>query len=190
MRSFHPARFSVIAIVLLALALSGWAGVWYLWSAIGDAATTHAATQDSADSTSAKSAANARVRALALDTATARQALMRSAHADIVSSAKVIESVGAAAHVSLKVSGAFAEQASPPPSAAAYPLHAIGFSVEATGSFAAVMKAAELLDTLPLSTTVEQFDIAQIPQDPSAKGGTQWRLTERIRLLTDSDLSS
>lgn len=187
---FHPARFSVIAIVILALSLASWAGVWYLWNAIGDAAATHAASQDSADSAIAQSAANARLRALALDTADARQALVQAAHADIVSSAKVIESVGPAAHVSLKVSGAYAEQVAPPPSASAYPLHAIGFNVEATGSFAAIMKAAELLDALPLSTSVEQFDIAQVPQDASAKAAPQWRLTERIRLLTDSDLSS
>jgi len=186
----HFTRFSIAAIALIVLALFSWVGVWYLWNQIGDAARTYAASQDNAESASAQNAVNARTRALARDTIDMRRALVEAAHTDIISAAKTIESVGPAAHVSLKVSGAYAEQIPLSPGAAAYPLHAIGFNIEATGSFAAVMKAAELLDALPLSTMVEQFDMALIPQDSSGKSETRWRLTERIRLLTDSDISS
>lgn len=186
MRSPHHLIAPLVALVLSCVA---WGGVWFLFSAVNAAAATHTQTQASVESASARNAAKARMRALALDTADKRARLVELVHVDVIAAAKLIESVGPAAHVSLKVSSASEEQANLG-STSGHPLRAVGFSIDAVGSFADIIKAAELIDTLPLPIVSQQFDILQLPSDPSGKSAPQWQLTERIRLFTDNALSS
>lgn len=185
-----PLYVTIASLAAVCAGLLAWGGVWYLYASIIAAAEAHAATQLNAESQVARDAMQARTRALALDTMDARAELSRSVHADILSSAKLIESVGPLARATVKVSGAAEESGIVKPGGSGPQLHAIGFSVEVTGSFAAVLKAAQLLETLPLPTMIEQFDFARVPPDASGKSPAQWRLNERIRLFTDSDLPS
>lgn len=185
-----PLYVTVVSIVSVLLGLVAWGGVWYLYGSILAAADAHAATQLNAESQAARDAMQARTRALALDTMDARAALLESAHADIISSAKLIESVGPLARATVKVSGAAAESGVVQSVGAGRQIHAVGFSVEVTGSFANVLKAAQMLETLPLPATIEQFDLSRVPPDASGTAPAQWRLNERIRLFTGSDLSS
>jgi hypothetical protein len=172
------------------LATAAWGGVWLLYSSITAAADAHAQEIASAESASAQDAAKARTRAFALDTAAKREELTSIVHVDVIAAAKTIEAIGPAAGVTLKVSGAAEEQANLSRTAAAHPLRAVGFTLNATGSFANVMKAAELIDALPFPAVSEQLDIFQVPADVSSKSVPQWQLSERIRLFTDNDLSS
>jgi hypothetical protein len=162
----------------------------YLHTYVVQTATQYQVRASAARNSSAREAAQARVRALTTETAVKRTALKEFVQADPIAAAKAIEAVGVTARIALKVSGASPEIIPISAAAAAHPLKAVGFVIEATGTFAGIMKALHLLETLPLPITLVQFDIAQVPTDASQKGIPQWRLNARMRLFTDSNLSS
>lgn len=183
-----PSSITIVALSLIALSLLAWAGVWFEYQTIDAMRVAHVQALSKMQGTAAREAARSRMRALTLETAADRAILSTSIRVDVIEAAKSIESVGVAAHTDLKVTSVAKQAGSVPAAAAAHPLHAIDYSVEATGSFAAIMKTAQLLDALPLPSAVTQSDMALIPSDPSGKSGPVWRLTARVRLLTDAEL--
>jgi hypothetical protein len=185
-----PSLKTTAALATILVGMCAWYGVVYLHTYVVETATQYQVRASAARNSTAREAAQARIRALTTETAAKRASLSAFVQADPIAAAKAIESVGAAARISLKVSGASPEVFPIPAAASAHPLKAVGFVIEATGTFAGVMKALHLLETLPLPITMVQFDIAQVPTDASQKGAPQWRLNARMRLLTDSTLSS
>ncbi len=176
------------AIIALLAAAAAWGGVWYEYTTIDAMRAAHVKALSQIQSTEARQAAQSRIKALALETASDRAVISSATKVDIIEAAKAIESVGEATRTGLKVTSVAKQTGSVSAAAAAHPLHAVDYSVEAVGSFAAIMKTAQLLDLLPLPASVIQSDIALIPSDPSAKTGPTWRLTARVRLLTDAQL--
>lgn len=181
-----PTLKTIIALILIVLGCGAWYGVWIVREGIVAEAAAQQARLAAQKSTSARDANQARTRALITETAEKRAQLAEYVHVDLIRAAETIEKVGPAAGVTLKVSGAFPETLPAPVGASAHPLRVIGFTIEAQGSFAGIVRAAELLETLPLPASIMQFDMAQVPQEPSGKGTPQWRLNARIRVLTDN----
>jgi len=175
---------------MMIIGCGAWVGVWRMHGYINESLAQYQAELSTRESANAREAAQARIRSLAEETKSKRALLAEQVTIDPIAATKIIESVGPAARVTLRVSDASAETVPLPPGSAAHPLKVVGFLVEATGSFSAIMKAARMLETLPLPTAVRQLDIAQVPADQNTKGPPQWRLHMRLRLLTDSNLTS
>ncbi len=80
--------------------------------------------------------------------------------------------IGAASSQSVKVSGAT-------------DLHTLEFIVTASGTFSQVMRAAQLFESLPLASTIEELDFSH-----QSSGTPAWQLSARIKVLTTADISS
>jgi hypothetical protein len=183
---FHTS--AVTASISILVAFGAWAGVWYEYALIRELRIAHADALSQMQSKDAREAAQSRLRSLIVETTAARAELATVAKADVIESAKVIESVGPAAQVDIKVANATkVGRASSAAAAAAHQLHTVEYSVETTGQFQNVVKAAMLLDALPLPARVARFELSRDPLDPSGKSAPSWHLSARIHLLTDSD---
>ena len=177
---------SWFAVGILALAAVLW---WFASDLLSREAVAYTETARNADKNVARQGISARAQELARTTADARARLYELTTRDVLSAAKLIESVGPIAHVALRVSGA--THGTVASEAEVSPLHVVVFTFEAKGSFAHILHAEELLGTLPMSSVMEQFDMAQIPPDQKAKDASAtWRMNGRIRLLTSAPLPS
>ena len=179
-------RISYIAWTTVALALSAWAGVgffaWTILNQESDRAGSVRATQESSE----KGAAAMRTHSLAQETAYERTQLATLFNVDVVSAATLIESVGKASGVEVRLGGAQPESA--PPTTSGPDVQAVGFVVEANGKFAALMRAAQLFETLPIPSVLTRVDIEQGPSTDGASG--VWHMSAYIRVLTTSNTSS
>ncbi len=125
-----------------------------------------------------RSAYAQRVTAVIAETEDERAKLDAFAKIDVVTVIELLESAGESAGVTVRVAGAQAESGTQLPTGEL--LQPVAFSVNASGSYAAVMHALDLYEHLPLAAQIEQLDIAR---DGSGNGRT-WSLSMRIRVMT------
>jgi len=135
---------------------------------------------------SAAQDASLRLRALARDTREERALLDRIAGADITHIVDTIERAGRDAGVALEIGQALSAPSGDTPN----PANAVSFFVSAEGTFAAVMRAARLLASLPLPALIEEVQFERIAAAPGRGGAAKWQLGVRIRFFTTSDISS
>ena len=124
------------------------------------------------------------ITALAADTASQRTALDGEVGADVVGIANLIQSASKSAGVTTVIGSASTNGA---PDQAASTTDLV-FVVQSTGTFAQVWRAAQLFETLPLPSSVEELDFTQSPAD--AGKTSVWQLTAHIEALTSSQVSS
>ncbi|KKW19286.1 MAG: hypothetical protein UY63_C0017G0063 [Parcubacteria group bacterium GW2011_GWA2_51_10] len=129
--------------------------------------------------------------ALARDTKDLRKQLDDMTRVDVLDAAGLIESVGDAAGVAIKINAASLEPVDGEESEDAE-LRAVSFLVEAEGSFAALMRTAELFETLPLPSSVQNLELERALSLNESAGKTValWRLTARISVFTSSEIPS
>src|SRR3990167_231014 len=130
--------------------------------------------------------ASLRLRALARDTREERALLDQIAGADITRIVDTIERAGRDAGVALEIGQALSAPSGDTPN----PANAVSFFVSAEGTFAAVMRAARLLASLPLPALIEEVQFERIAAAPGRGGAAKWQLGVRIRFFTTSDISS
>ena len=171
---------------LLALTLGAWCFVvFFAWTIYVDESERLAEAQN-AKIISLERASATRTHALAVDTAQQSEALGKILAVDVVSIANMLEAAGKAAKVGVKLGNAVPENfsASDP-----LPVQAVGFVVEAKGTFSALMHAARLFEKLPLPSTVTRLDFEHVPTQ-GGKGAGEWHMNAHIRVLTTSDIAS
>ncbi len=159
------------SIALLAL-------VVYQAGAIREEARTRAAFAADREQQSDRSAYAQRVAAVIAETEDERAKLDAFAKLDVVSVVELLESAGTSAGLTVTVAGAQAESGAQLPTGEL--VQPVAFSVNTSGSYAAVMRALDLYEHLPLASQIEQLDIAR---DASGSGRT-WSLSMRIRIMT------
>lgn len=136
---------------------------------------------------SAAEDASLRLRALARDTREERALLDRITGADITRIVDTIEMVGRDAKVALEIGQALSAPSGDTPR----PATAVSFFVSAEGTFPAVMRAAQLLGSLPVPSFIEEMQFERAAATgTSGRGAATWRLGVRVRLLTTADISS
>lgn len=177
-----------IAGALLALTALAWTGVALFARAIGDAEAARVVDIQTNQQSSTARGALARMHAIARDTAGDRARLDQLLTVDVVKAATLLRNVGKITRVDVTLSGALPE-ASPPEAPSGPQIHAVGFSVQANGTFKALMRTAQLLETLPLASSVDRLDI-QRPQSPEGKNAGEWHMNAYIRVFTTSAVSS
>ena len=121
--------------------------------------------------------------------APSKTALDTATNVDLLTAINRIESAGKPVNVALHVRDASSESFGKESKG---PIHAIAFAVEADGTYSGIIKTVQLLESLPLPITVEQYDLSLTPVANS--GGvpsrTPWHISIRVRLLTTSNIIS
>jgi hypothetical protein len=160
---------SMFAWGLLLLAFAAWGGFAYLVIFLGDKRFEYADLAAVSAQDSERQESSTRLRALVQGTEVERAALESVAGVRIVDAAETIEgAVFAAGAREIAISEASVQPANP------QGISNVSVGVNATGSFASVMRAVLLLESLPLPSNVEQFEIAQDKEE--------WRFVARLRL--------
>jgi len=188
MRTQNIAMFAWTAV---AAAAALWTGVFMYaaWiSAERDAGMSQAAD---AQSVSEREIANIRLHALVRDTENLRTQLEGLARADVIGIANTIDSIGKIAGVTLKIGAATPESTVQKRGTVnTSVLHAVGFVIEADGTFPSLMHAAALLESLPTLSSVQGMEFEHTPLSGSSASAKSapWHLTARIRVLTAVDI--
>ncbi len=149
----------------------------------------YAAARLSAMEASARQASAARTHAIVATTQMQRTELNSFLGADVVSAATLISNVGKTTGVTVQLSNALPLGTVSPQTATSPAIHAVGFVVEAKGSFAALMRTEKLLETLPLPSRVMQLDIQTTPSPDGTTSG-QWHMSVSLQVLTTAAISS
>jgi hypothetical protein len=174
-------RVNILALVLLVLALCGWAGVGYSAHMIKETAVQRTNDSQAALTKANQAAHNRRVEALAASTKDERDRLTQIAGADVVSVIDTIDAAGKTAGITAKVSDA-AVAGSQQLGKSGDSLRGVVFNVQGEGTFTQVMHAAALYEKLPLLSVIDSMDIERSQStDPKA---APWRIIVRIRVLT------
>lgn len=161
---------TLLAWATLLLAVGAWVGCAYLYISLSKLRFEYADRSILAEQEADRQESSARLRALVQGTEVERAALESIVGVRIVDAAETVE-------VALRDAGAqeveISEANASVPNAQG--ISSVSMGVSATGSFASVMRAVLLLESLPLPSTIEQFEIV--------KNEERWRMVARLKLL-------
>ncbi len=171
-----------IAALGVLLAVLAWTAIWYIGNNILDEASSRAAIASTAQAQSDRAAYTQRLTALVADTQQDRAALENVSNVNIVSIVTMIEGVRTKTGIAVKV-----ENAQPQGAAAALPgggsVNSFAFAVVADGTFAQIMNTIQVLEDLPVPSSVQQLEIAHTG-DPANSGG--WHMSAHMQVYTTS----
>ena len=186
MRSLSTTYFPWITF-LAAIAL--WVGVGYFaWMIYAQTFLREEKIAD-LDQESIRPSAALRLHALVRDTKEESAELESIARVDIIDMVESVERVGRDVGIPIEIGQAISDPNSDSGSA----VHSIGFVVEGEGSFAKVLHAAALFESLPQPSFVDEVQFEMTPA--SATGSKKstanvWHFVVRIRFISTAELSS
>jgi len=173
--------------LLFPLALLAWIAVGlFAWTIQGDEADRLLRTQTIQESESREATA-LRLHSIVQDTESERAQLDSLVTVDVVSVVDMLEETGKAAGVKVTVINVLPEGVAAIGAGNAN-IVATGFVIEAHGRFSALMHVLQLLETLPIPSTLGRLDIELVP-NPSGSSST-WGMNAYIRVLTAEEVSS
>ena len=179
---------TIIAGVSVLLASLAWAGVVYFDLSIQDSAQQSIELQNSAQTVNDQEATAIQLRQLAKQMTPAHTALQATLASDPLSLASMITTAGKDAGIILSVNNASADDSTASPVGDVSHIASVGFALEATGSFGALLRAINLLEALPVPSNIKQADL-DLVQNAGAKSAS-WHLLLHVRVLTASQISS
>lgn len=165
-------------ILLTAAVISCAAVVGFGWYLDAQVASQREAAK-AARSAESQRVADLRMGVMAKESADDRRQLDTVLAADVITVADIIERAGTAAGVPLTLNNAVPENAQKGGN-----VHAVAFSVEASGKFPAILRVAQLLETIPMASSIESLELSR------TAGSAQWQLNATIRVLTTVNISS
>ena len=178
-------RNTYIAFALTIVGMISWCALGYFALSIGGVADTRLAEIDAAQQLLTQQNASIRMHAIAQETAADRTKLERLLAPDIVSIVGTLRGVGKAAGVSVHL-GAAVPGAVFAPTQDGLSVQTVGFALEAEGPFSSLMRTLELVEALPLASSIERLDIQRSP----GSTGAPWHMDIFLRVLTTSAISS
>jgi hypothetical protein len=173
-----------VSLLVLVLAVAAWVGVWFMFSDISGRLNSQTQLLSRAAVKNAQQQNAVETTALAADTAAERASLDGEVATDVVGIANQIQNAGKAAGVTTDIGSASTNGATNMTSSTTE----LVFVVQSAGTFAQVWRAAQLFETLPLPSSVQELDFSQSPSD--AGKSSIWQLTAHIEVLTSSQVSS
>lgn len=165
----RPRAYTVLAWGMLFTAIAAWGGVVYLYTSLNAMRFEYADRVILAEQDANRQESSARLRALIQGTEVERATLESIVSVRIVDAAETVETA---------VRDAGAQDVQITEANAAAPnsqgISTVSMGVSANGSFASVLRAVRLLESLSLPSTVEQFELVQNEDG--------WRMVARLRL--------
>ena len=169
---------------LAVIALLAWAFVlWFAFNLQSTQAQSLSDAQLSASASSRDSAASD-LHAALQETASERASLASLITIDPTTLAATINQAGQTAGVNLKI-----QSASPETMAAGSPVQAFDFTVTAQGTFSQLLYAEQLLETLPVPSSIQNLQLIHAPNDAVTTDGA-WQLNAGIQIITSATISS
>jgi hypothetical protein len=177
-----------VAYGALAATACVWIGVGFFANHIQNKRIAYTARMAEAAQQANVAADAAKLRILAnnnIERASKLDAIMSS---DVPMIVETIKSVGTAAGVSIKISGALPTTVPKNQKG----VQAVAFILESTGSFSAMMRALALFESLPLPSSIEIVDLSREGQGGGASSRTppSWHLNLKLRVITTATVSS
>ncbi|MDO8576285.1 MAG: hypothetical protein Q7R90_03150 [bacterium] len=172
------------AILVLGLALLAWGIVGYFAWTINTDENKRAEDARNAQLTAVKNAQAVRTHALVADAAPDSAKLKELLNVDVVSASYMIESVGRAAGVKMRLSDAQPEGET---GTDILLQRAVGFVVTADGKFTELLHAVRLFESLPIPSSVTRLDIERAPKSPGTPASL-WHLNVHIRVITTAQI--
>lgn len=162
-------RSQILALGLLLLAIGAWCGFGYLVTLVHADRASYANAASSAAQESARGESTARLHSTIQGTEVERAALESIIRVSIVDAVETIE-------MALKQAGASDIQIgeATPLTTSPQGLFTVSVVVTAGGSFVALLRAAGILEVLPVPSQMEQFEIS--------KTDKAWRLSARLKV--------
>ena len=172
----------------LLFAILAWCGVALLAYELVQMQSERAAYLSNAAAANFQQGQAARLLALVRETETDRAVLWNAASIDLLTAVNAIESLSSP-NVRVRVTDAQAEKAAVKSSTST--VDAVMLNVTAEGPFSALMNIMQLLETMPLATTIQGMGVSRAPVDLSEKStNIIWTLNVRVRFLTSAQLPS
>ena len=156
---------------------------WNIWN---EKASISSSTSD-AETVTERQSASLRLHSLARETKSARDRLNSLTGSEVLGIANIIERVGKSTGVAVTIIGATQSAPSPKSKAPAPILHPI----EAEGSFASLMHTTQLLENLPILSSLQSLELnyVQTYSDSVKTKKQAWRLSARIQVMTTANVS-
>lgn len=177
-------RIVYIAWASLLFALLAWCEVGYFAYTVTTKEADREAGLSSLNSVTAKEYSAAQITALESSTADSRAALQAFTQVDPVALAALIESGGKSIGVTINLSNAL-----PQSQIQKTGLNVLGFTTQTQGSFASLIRVAEMLEELPAPSSIQALNLAVVPNAAGA-AAAQWNLQVQMRVLTTTPVSS
>lgn len=172
------------AVLIGVLALMAWGAVGYFAWTIDADENQRAQSARDAQMTTIQNAQAIRTHALALDAALDGEKLKGLLDVDVVSASYLIEEVGRATGVKVRLSAA---QPEGNVESGILPLKAVGIVVTADGRFSDLLRVVRLIETLPVPSSVTRLDIERAPKSSGNTSGV-WHLNVYVRILTTTQI--
>jgi hypothetical protein len=172
----------------LCIAIFSWCAAAFFLYTVLQMQSERAQSAEDAAAANLQAGQAAQLRILARETETDRTSLENASNVDVLSAVNVIESVsasGTAVHVTTAQPVRTAAKGS------SQQLNTMDLTAHAEGPFASVMHIEQMLETLPLATSIQEIDISRAPVDLGAKNSAEtWSLNVRLRFYTTATLST
>ena len=178
----QPFSSHYISWITFAVAVVLWAAVGYFVWTISSASKERLARIVAKEQEATMYDEILRLRSIARETEGARRNLEEFAGANVVEVLDTVEALSYSVGAPVKIGQALSTPANP-----ISPINTASFLVETSGTFSQMTHAAALLETLPLSTSLEELHLELVAM---AGGKSSWHLVARIRFLTTFDFSS
>lgn len=174
--------------VALFLAVLSWIGAGYFLMLVFQMQAEHAQYVSAAAAASLQEGQAAQLHVLARDTEEDRATLLEATNIDVLSAVNLIESVSASG---TPVHVTSAQPVKSGAKSGAQQVNVVDLSVHTEGPFSSVMRVAQMLEALPLTTSVQELDFSHAQVDRDAKNNSDpWSLSIRLRFYTTAALSS
>ena len=176
---------TVTAWVAFLLAIVAWAGVVLFAFSIQTQESDHTTHVQAAQAQTSQDSKLSYVHALVTESAGDRSELDSLVNVDPATLADLVNTAGKSSGAAIQISDASSDNA---PSTGAAGTQAFGFIAGSAGSFATVMYAAQLLETLPVPSSIQEIQLVHVT-NPSTPGAT-WQMNAQVRVITASAISS
>lgn len=182
-------NITFISWIALLIAIVAWVGVGFFAVTIQAAAASDSLHMKELSSSSIQTSRISSLQKLVSETADDRATLNTIALVNPASLADTITNAGSSAGVAIDISDA--NSANGPSINGAPAAHAFSFIASATGSFASVMYAMTLLQSLPVPSSIQQIQLISAPTTAGAAAvKPSWQMDAQINVVTASDISS
>lgn len=162
-------KASIIAGSMCVLAVLAWVGFWFVFTTLTHDRVGYADALATAETESARGESLVRLRSAVQGTVSERTALEGLVSLKVLDAVEQIETAAMQAGGRSVAIGEAALVASTPGKLSTFTV-----GVNADGSFASLIRAVRLFETLPIPATLEQFDITKSEKD--------WHLNARLRV--------
>lgn len=175
---------SALAWFMLLITLGAWGGVGYAFWYVGNVQDTYLAEKVARADAESREASATRIQSLIAQTESERARLDSLVGKGLVQSVEMIEAVGSASGVTVRVDDV--SEINAPQEGARAALRTMRILASARGSFDKLMHTALLLESIPAPVLIEEMAW----EHSSAETANEWTLTVRMQLLTSSDIES